>query len=111
MPAGAEVVRQGEEGDLYYVIAAGEVDVVVSGRNVATLHRGDGFGEIALLHDVRRTATVIARGDVQLYSLDREIFLVTLTGHPDSQRSAHDVAERRLGNVRAQAEQDPGQVA
>ena len=96
MSAGTDVIRQGEEGDLFYVIASGEVDVVASGRKVATLGRGDGFGEIALLHDVRRTATVTARSDVHLYALERETFLVTLTGHPGAHRSAHDLAAQRL---------------
>jgi CRP-like cAMP-binding protein len=94
--AGTDVIRQGEEGDRFYVIASGEVDVVASGRQVATLGRGDGFGEIALLHDVRRTATVTARSDVHLYALERETFLVTLTGHAASRRSAHDLAAQRL---------------
>ena len=90
------MIRQGEYGDRFYVIADGEVDVAASGHNVATLRRGDGFGEIALLNDVPRTATVTAATDVNLYALEREIFLVTLTGHAASHRSAHELAEQRL---------------
>jgi MFS family permease len=97
--AGTDVIREGEHGDRFYVIADGEVDVVASGHHVATLHRGDGFGEIALLNDVPRTATVTARTDVLLHALEREIFLVTLTGHAASHRSAHELVERRLARV------------
>jgi CRP-like cAMP-binding protein len=100
LAAGADVIRQGEDGDRFFVIADGEVDVFVSGRHVATLGRGDGFGEIALLNDVPRTATVTARTDVHLQTLEREIFLVTLTGHAASHRSAHELADQRLGEVR-----------
>ena len=100
LSAGTDVIREGEDGDRFFVIADGEVDVVASGRHVSTLRRGDGFGEIALLHDVPRTATVTARTDVHLYALEREIFLVTLTGHAASHRSAHELADRRLAEAR-----------
>ncbi len=63
---GEAVVTQGEEGDRYYAIADGELEVIVDGRRVATLGRGDGFGEIALLHDVVRTATVAALTDGEI---------------------------------------------
>ncbi len=108
LPAGTEIIRQGDEGDRFYVIAAGEVVVVASGRHVATLKRSDGFGEIALLHDVPRTATVVARTDVQLYALERDLFLITLTGHAGARRSADDLAAQRLAELRAHGDEQVG---
>ena len=96
--AGDAIVTQGEEGDRYYAIAEGELEVLVDGIRVNTLARGDGFGEIALLHDVPRTATVSALTPVKLYSLEKEPFLEVLTGHPatqcDRDRDRGGVAER-----------------
>ncbi len=85
---GAAIVTQGEVGDRYYAIAEGELSVTVDGKQVNTLGRGDGFGEIALLHDVRRTATVAAVTDVELYALEKEPFLEVLTGHPPTMETA-----------------------
>jgi len=100
-PPGTEVIRQGDEGDLFYVIAAGEVDVIADGRLAATLGRGDYFGEIALLNDVPRTATVRTRGETSLYALARETFLVAVTGHVTVRPQAQELTGRRLDEVHA----------
>ena len=69
---------------------------MIDGKRVTVLSRGDGFGEIALLHDCTRNATVAALTDVKLYSLEKEPFLEVLTGHPVAMDSATAiVAERR----------------
>ncbi len=94
--AGEAVVTQGEEGDRYYAIAEGELEVLVDGVRVNTLGRGDGFGEIALLHDCTRTATVAALTSVKLYSLEKEPFLEVLTGHPVAHATARAVAAELL---------------
>jgi hypothetical protein len=108
VPAGSEVVRQGQEGDRFYVIADGEVQIVRDGRLAATRTRGDGFGEIALLYDVPRTATAVALTDTLLYALDRETFLVAVTGHTSTQRVAHELVEARLAELdRLEAETSP----
>jgi len=94
--AGDVIIRQGEEGDRYYAIATGEVEVLVDEARVNTLARGDGFGEIALLHEGVRTATVVALTDGTLYSLEQEPFLETLTGHPSAHIAARAIAAESL---------------
>jgi len=95
-PAGVEVMRQGDEGDRFYVIADGEVEIVRDGRPVARRRRGDGFGEIALMYDVPRTATARTTTETQLYALEREPFLLAVTGHPSTHGAARDLADARL---------------
>jgi MFS family permease len=99
--AGEAIVQEGGPGDLFYVIASGEVDVSVGGRPTAKLGSGDYFGEIALLRQVPRTATVVARTDVELYSLDRDEFVTAVTGHPESRDAADAVIGARLGTLRS----------
>jgi MFS family permease len=94
--AGEEVVVQGEHGDRFYVIEAGEADVIGDGRLIRTLRSRDGFGEIALLHDILRTATVRARTELRLYSLDRHHFLSAVGGYESSEREADALALDRL---------------
>ena len=81
VPAGQAIVRQGEPGDRYYAIADGTVEVLRDDVVVNTLGRGEGFGEIALLHEVPRTATVRTVTETRLFAIEREPFLVALTGH------------------------------
>jgi CRP-like cAMP-binding protein len=101
VPAGVDVVTQGEEGDRFFVIADGEAEVIADGTLVATLDRGDGFGEIALMYDVPRTATVRTRTEMRLYALEREDFLVALTGHLPAQTLAQGLASERLAELEA----------
>jgi len=95
-PAGTVLIRQGEEGDAYYAIAAGQLDVSQDGRFVRRCGRGEGVGEIALLQSVPRTATVTAHTDATVYQLAREPFLTAILGHAATQRQALDVTEARL---------------
>jgi len=93
---GDVVIREGEPGDRFYIVADGELDVSVGGKQVGGLERGDCFGEIALLRDVPRTATVTARTPVLLDALDKGTFLAAVTGHDPSARAADELVHGRL---------------
>jgi len=99
--AGVTIISEGEQGDCFYVIADGQVKVSKKGKEVATLKRGDGFGEIALLEGVPRTATVIADTDAELFSLEKEAFVLALTGHAAVARAAGDMVSQRLAELEA----------
>ncbi len=94
---GEEIIRRGDHGDRFYVVSSGEVDVLVDGRPSRREGEGSYFGEIALLRDVPRTATVLAATDVELFALDRDDFLPAVTGHAGSVQAAEGVIGARLG--------------
>jgi hypothetical protein len=99
--AGRAVLRQGEPGDRFFVIGSGRAEVTADGRSLRTLEAGDHFGEISLLRDVPRTATVSAQTDLELYALERDEFVAAVTGHPASADAADAVIGARLGSLRA----------
>jgi MFS family permease len=93
---GETVIEQGQVGDSFYVIVAGEVEVRKNGSLLRVLSDGDSFGEIALLRDVPRTTTVRARTQLALYALDRRHFVPTVSGYSLSAVEAETVVETRL---------------
>ncbi len=93
---GTAIFDEGAPGDRFYVIADGRAVVEAGGQRIRTLKPGDFFGEIALLWDVPRTATVRARTRLRLLALDRETFVATVTGHPASAEAAGSIVAARL---------------
>jgi MFS family permease len=94
---GDVVVRAGMAGDRFYIIDAGAVEVDLGSRTTH-LGPGDFFGEIALLRDVPRTATVRAESEATLYALERDDFLAAVTGHSRAHTEADAVAAARLAS-------------
>ncbi len=95
------IIREGDYGDRFYLIAAGRVEVKAESRHVATLGPGDHVGEIALLRDLPRTATIVAKNPVELYAFTRSDFLSAVTSHQASTRAAESTAATRLTELEA----------
>jgi MFS family permease len=95
--AGSDIVRQGEVGDCFFIVESGRLETLIDGEAVRQLGPGDSFGEIALLRDVPRTATVRAITDGTLVSLAQDDFLSAVTGHTDSATAAEAVVTARVG--------------
>ena len=107
MPAGHVVFSQGDIGDRYYVIESGAAEVIGDGRVIATLGQGDGFGEIALLRRIRRTATVRAANALRLQALRSDHFLPVVLGYTPSAREAGTVVESMLDRFTPQDDSSP----
>jgi predicted MFS family arabinose efflux permease len=97
--AGETVVREGDSGDRFFLVAEGRLDVSCERGAYPPVGAGDVFGEIALLQDVPRTATVTARDDCLLYVLDRESFLWAVFSHASAAGAARRVVSERLARV------------
>jgi MFS family permease len=102
VPAGEVVIRAGDAGDRFYIVGDGELDIDAGGRHT-TAYEADYFGEIALLRDVPRTATVKAAVDSELYVLRRADFLSAVTGHSAARAAGEAIAETRLKRSGAQS--------
>jgi CRP-like cAMP-binding protein len=100
------VFEQGDRGDRFYVVESGRAEVVRDGRVVETLGRGDCFGEIALLRNQPRTATIRASADAKMRVsvLQRNTYLTAVTGYPASSAAGEEVVTVRL---KADAERRP----
>jgi hypothetical protein len=100
LAVGDVLIREGEQGDCFYAIADGRLEVTIGGVPVATKVRGDGVGEIALLYNVPRTATVTAASPATVFALTRAAFLAAVAGHAPTAQAAIAVADERLDQDR-----------
>jgi MFS family permease len=96
VPAGEEVFRLGDGGDRFYVIESGEAEIVLADNLRTTVGPGGSFGEIALLRDVPRQATVLASTDLVLRAVGRRVFLQVVTGHGETEAQADRIISRML---------------
>jgi hypothetical protein len=96
VPAGRPIIIEGDDGDRFFVIASGAVDVSHGSEVIRREVAGDFFGEIALMRDVPRTATVTAVEETRLLALDREDFLDAIAGADESRVAANDIVARRI---------------
>jgi anti-sigma regulatory factor (Ser/Thr protein kinase) len=94
------IIREGDQGELFYLIAKGELDVQAERSHVATLGPGDHVGEIALLRGVPRTATIVAQQPVELYALTRDDFLEAVRSSHASTRAIESMMATRLTGLR-----------
>jgi predicted MFS family arabinose efflux permease len=99
--AGETVFSAGDQGDRFYLIERGEVDVVAEDGVVARLGAGGYFGEIALVRDVPRTASIRVPDGAELLALDRDEFIAAVTGHAPSAAAADAVVSARMTGLRA----------
>ena len=90
---GDVVIAEGEPGDRYYLVVAGRLVATIGGEDVGEISAGGSFGEIALLRDVPRSATVTCVTPAELYAISRDDFLTTVTGHPRSLATATKIAD------------------
>jgi anti-sigma regulatory factor (Ser/Thr protein kinase) len=98
--ANETIIREGDRGELFYLVGDGELEVTVEGCHVATLGAADSLGEIALLSDGRRTATIVAKDHVELYALTREDFLDAVGSSDASARAAESMMTSRITELR-----------
>jgi hypothetical protein len=93
---GQVLIREGDAGDRVFLAVKGDFEVSADGTTLGVLGRGDVFGEIALLDDRPRTATVRATEAGEVLSLDRSEFLAAVLGHPVGAADARGLADARL---------------
>jgi MFS family permease len=100
VPGGTGVIEEGDAGDRFYLVAEGWFEVATGGRHLARLGPGSHFGEIALVRDVPRTASVTAATEGRVYTIARAAFVAAITGHAASISLAQKSIERRLAELR-----------
>ncbi|EPR60602.1 cAMP-dependent protein kinase regulatory subunit [Toxoplasma gondii ME49] len=107
---GTVIIRQGDDGDRLYLIETGEVDVMKKfpgekeNKFLCKMHPGDAFGELALMYNAPRAATVIAADDMLLWALDRDSFTNIVR---DAAAKKREIFEESLKEVRILEDMDP----
>lgn len=99
VPSDTVVIREGDRGDRYYAVADGQLSISQNGNLRHIISRGDGFGEIALIRDVPRQATVTTMSESLLYFLEKESFLESVTGHLSALSAASTVINQHLDSL------------
>lgn len=87
---GENIIQQGDEGDNFYIIDQGEVDIFVNGQKVLNIGEGGSFGELALIYGTPRAATVKAASEVKLWGIDRDSYRRILMGSTIRKRKKYD---------------------
>jgi Cyclic nucleotide-binding domain/Major Facilitator Superfamily len=95
LAAGETIIQRGEPGDRFYIVKSGRFAVEKGGMRVASAEEGDYFGEVALVQDVPRTASVRAVQDSAVYALGRDSFVAAINGHPTAIAEAQRIATER----------------
>jgi CRP-like cAMP-binding protein len=106
IPEGTVLTREGDIGHEFFVIVEGETQVKRKGRSLGNRGAGDFIGEIALLEQVPRTATVTAKTDLRVFVLTSKDFHHLLEENPKVQRKVMRALARRV----AEASRDPAAV-
>ncbi len=101
---GEPLIVHGETGDRFYILASGSAEVMVEGAPVRRLAAGDSCGEIALLRDIPRTASVVATDAVEAFTLERDAFVAAVTGDLTSGRVADALIDTRLAKATIDAQ-------
>jgi CRP-like cAMP-binding protein len=97
--AGKVLCKEGESGTEFFVIMDGEVEVTRRGKKLTTFRSGEFFGEVAVVEDVRRTATVTAKTPLRFFVLTRRSFLRLLDEQPAVERKVMRALGRRLAST------------
>jgi CRP-like cAMP-binding protein len=112
---GETIITQGEDGDNFYIVDAGECEVRITGegggRLVCVARQGDSFGELALMYNCPRAATVTARSDVVLFALSHEVFTLILRSSAQDRRAQYDSFLQRVPILQGLTAEERGKMA
>ena len=97
LPDGRVLMTEGERGREFFVLVQGEVDVTKGGEHVRTLSAGEFFGEIALISDEPRTATVTAKGPIRVLVITDRAFKALVERSPGIEAEVQEAAAERTG--------------